>query len=386
MAIVRTPITVALLAGVAFAQSDYVTYVGGYGPTIEAYRFHTANGRISRIGAAAQTPAPSYLVVHPNGHYLYAVNEQGNKQDTVSAFAIDPKNGKLKPLNTVSSRGSAPCHLSIDKTGKFLAVANYNNGTVAVLPILQDGRLGEAAGFSQQSGSSVNHARQEGPHAHCAIFSPDDRFLLVADLGADKIFIYRFDAATGAITPNDPPSFAVVPGSGPRHLAFHPNGRWVYLIDELSSTVELLHYDPARGSLDAGERLSTLPENFSGTNTAAEIAFNAAATVLYASNRGQDSIALFHIDPDRGLLSAMERTSTLGKTPRYFGFDPTGQYLLVGNQDSDTLAVFHVHPNTGELRPVGPMLEKIPKPSCIVFLSPPSARPAETGGPAHSKR
>jgi 6-phosphogluconolactonase len=368
MAIVRTPVTAALLASACFAQSDYLTYVGGYGPGINAFRFHSANGRLTRIGMAVETPAASYLVVHPNGHYLYAVNEMGKNDDSISAFAIDPKSGKLKLLNTVSSRGSSPCHLSIDKTGRFLAVANYANGSVAVFPIGTDGKLGEASGFDQHHGSSVNPNRQKGPHAHCVVFSPDNRFLLSADLGADKIFVYRFDAAAGAISPNTPPAFDVHPGAGPRHLEFHPNGRWVYLIDEMASTVELLHYDPASGSLDGGQTVSTLPASFTGSTTSAEIALNAAGSVLYASNRGHDSLALFHIDPERGLLTFMEHASALGKTPRYFTLDPTGGYMLVANQDSDNLVVFTVHPTTGELRPSGPMVEKLQKPSSIVFV------------------
>jgi 6-phosphogluconolactonase len=368
MAIVRAPITAALLAGACFAQTDYLAYVGGYGPEIIAFRFHSANGRLTRIGPAADTPAPSFLVVHPNGHYLYAANEAGKNDDTVSAFAIDSKSGKLTLLNVVSARGSSPCHLSIDKTGRFLAVANYANGTVAVLPIMPDGRLGAAVGFDQQHGSSVNRSRQEGPHAHCVVFSSDNRFLLSADLGADKIFVYRFDAATGAIAANDPPSFAVTPGWGPRHIEFHPNGKWVYVLFELTSRLQLLHFDAAKGALEDGQTISMLPEKFTGTNTAAELALNLAGTLLYASNRGNDSIALFHIDPERGMLAQPEFTSTLGKTPRYFTFDPTGQYLLVTNQDSDDMAVFHVHPATGELQPSGPIVSKLEKPSCIVFI------------------
>ncbi len=368
MTIVRTPVTAALLAGACFAQSDYLAYIGGYGPGINAFRFHTANGHMTHIGLAVTTPAASYILVHPNGHFLYAVNEEGKNQDSVSAFAIDAKSGKLTLLNSVSSRGSSPCHLAFDKTGRFLAVANYANGSVAVLPVMPDGRLGQAAGFDQQHGSSVNPERQKGPHAHCVVFSPDNRFLLSADLGSDKILIYRFDAATGAIAASDSPAFSVAPGSGPRHLEFHPNGRWLYLITEMASTIELLHYDPASGALDAGQIVSTLPEGFTAPSIAAEIALNAAGSVLYASNRGHNSIALFNVDPERGRLTFMEHAASLGKTPRYFTFDPTGEYLLVANQDSDDLVVLKVHPKTGELRPSGPIIEKLPKPSCITFV------------------
>jgi 6-phosphogluconolactonase len=369
MAIVRTPVTAALLAGACFAQSDYLAYVGGYGPGINAFRFHSANGRMTRIGLAVETPAPSFLLVHPNGHYLYAVNETGKDQDSVSAFAIDAKGGKVTLLNTVSSRGSSPCHLALDKTGRYLAVANYSSGSIAVLQVMPDGRLGEVAGFDQQHGSSVNPARQKGPHAHSVVFSPDNRFLLSADLGTDKVMIFRFDAANGKITANDPAAFSVAPGSGPRHLEFHPNGHDLYLVNEMASTVELLHYDAARGAIDSGQTVSMLPEKFAAANIAAEIAVNAAGSVLYASNRGHNSIALFRIDGERGgMLGFMEHASSLGKTPRFFTFDPTGQYLLVANQDSDDLVVFHVHPQTGELRPEGPIVKDLPKPACIVFV------------------
>ncbi len=350
------------------AQSDYLFYVGGYGPSITSFRFHSANGKVTRIGAAVDTPASSFLAVHPNGRYLYAVNEQGKDNDTLSAFAIDAKSGKLTLLNSVPARGSSPCDLSFDKTGRFLAVANYANGSVTVFQVLPDGKLGEVVGFDQMKGSSVNRERQAGPHAHCVVFSPDNRFLISADLGADKVRVYHFNAATGAITPNNPAGLSVKPGSGPRHLVFHPNGHVAYLINEMGSTVEVLHWDAASGTFDSGQRLSTLPDGFTGESTAAEVMVNPAGSVLYASNRGHDSIALFTIDPERSLLSPMERTSSLGKTPRFFTFDPTGRYLLVANQDADNLVVFEVHPHTGELRPVGPIVTHLEKPACLVFV------------------
>ena len=357
-----------ILAGSGMAQSDHLFYVGGYSPSITAFRFHSANGKVTRIGTAVDTPAASFLVVHPNGRFLYAVNEEGKNTDTISAFAIDAKSGKLTPLNTVPSRGSSPCHLAFDKTGRFLAVANYANGTVAVFAVLPDGQIGEAVGFDQLHGSSVSPPRQTGPHAHCMVFSPDNRFLLSADLGADKVRVYRFNAATGAITPNDPPAFSVKPGSGPRHLEFHPNGKVAYLLNELASTIEVLHWDAATGTFDSGQTVSTLPEDFAGQNTAAELAVNAAATRLYASNRGLDTLALFSIDPERALLFPMERTGSLGKTPRHFTFDPTGRFLLVANQESDNLIVFSVHPATGELRPVGPPVTHLQQPACVAFV------------------
>jgi 6-phosphogluconolactonase len=357
---------VMLLVSACFAQSDYLAFAGGYGPGIYGLRLHSATGRLTRIGLAAQTASPSFLILHPNGHFLYAVNEAGHNDDTVSSFAIDLKSGKLAALNQVSARGSSPCDLALDKTGRFLAVANYASGSIAVLPVLPDGQLRAAVGFDQHHGSSVNPARQSGPHAHSVLFSPDNRYLLSTDLGLDKIFVYRFDATAGAISPGPEP-VSVAPGSGPRHMVFHPNGQMLYVINEMASTVALFHYDAATGGLDQLQTIPTLPEGFVGPNLAAEIAVNAAGSVLYASNRGHESLALFSIDPQRLAITPMEHVSSLGNTPRYFTFDPTGQYLIVANQDSNNLVTFRVHPHTGELRPAAPIVTGIPKPSCITF-------------------
>jgi 6-phosphogluconolactonase len=367
MAIVRAPVTVMLLVSACFAQSDYLAFAGGYGPGIYGLRLHSATGRLTRIGLAVETASPSFLIVHPNGRFLYAVNEAGRNDDTVSSFAIDLKRGKLAALNQVSARGSSPCDLALDKTGRFLAVANYASGSIAVLPVLPDGRLGEAAGFDQHHGSSVNPARQKGPHAHSVLFSPDNRYLLSTDLGLDKIFVYRFDAAAGTISPGPEP-VSVAAGSGPRHMVFHPNGQMLFVIDEMASTIMVFHYDAASGAIEQLQTVPTLPEGFTEPNIAAEIAVNATGSVLYASNRGHDSLALFSIDIQRFAIAPMEHVSSLGKTPRYFTFDPTGQYLIVANQDSDNLVVFRVHPRTGELRPAGAPVKGIPKSSCIVFV------------------
>jgi len=356
-----------LLVSACFAQSDYLAFAGGYGPGIYGLRLHSATGRLTRIGLAVATASPSFLIVHPNGRFLYAVNEAGHNDDTVSSFAIDLKSGKLAALNQVSARGSSPCALALDKTGRFLAVANYASGSIGVLPVLSDGRLGEAAGFDQHHGSSVNPARQTGPHAHSVLFSPDNRYLLSSDLGLDKIFVYRFDASAGTIALGPEP-VSVAAGSGPRHLVFHPNGQTLYVIDEMTSTVEVFHYDATSGALGQLQTVPTVPESFTAPNIAAEIAVNATGSVLYASNRGQDSLALFSIDPQRSAIAPMEQVSSLGKTPRYFTFDPTGHYLIVANQDSDNLVVFRVHPRTGELRPAGAPVKGVPKPSCIVFV------------------
>ncbi len=359
-----------LLSALAAGAADSLVYVGTYttngGRGIYAFRFQTATGKLSPLGLAAETPGPSFLAVHPNHRFLYAVNEPTN---TVSAFALDPKSARLSLLNQVASRGEAPCHLALDQTGRWLGVANYGSGSVAVLPVGPDGSLGEAAAVVQQQGSGPNPARQKGPHAHAVLFSADNRFLLAADLGADKIFVYRFDAARGALTAHDPPSAAVASGAGVRHLAFHPNGKVLYAINELASTVTTFGYDAAGGALDEMQTVSTLPEGFTGVTTTAEIAVNAAGTFVYASNRGHDSIALLAIDPQRFTLVPMDYAPTAGQTPRHFTLDPTGGFLLAANQNSGTIAVFRVHPRTGQLQPAGNSITRVPSPVCVVFVA-----------------
>jgi 6-phosphogluconolactonase len=224
------------------------------------------------------------------------------------------------------------------------------------------------AAFDQHHGSGVNRARQEGPHAHEAVFSPDNRYLLVPDLGLDQVLVYRFDAARGTIAPNDPPFAVVAPGSGPRHLVFHPNGKVVYVLNEMASTVTAFHYDAAKGALQEFQALSALPAGFHGASTTAEIVVNAAGSGVYASNRGHDSIAFFHIQPELFRLTPAEHTATLGKTPRHFTLDPDGKFLLVSNQDSGSIVVFQVHPRTGELTPTKHKPVEQPKPVCLVFV------------------
>jgi len=367
---VRLAILLLIAASATFAAQpgELLAFASGYGKAIYALRFQPATGRLVRVGVAGETPSPSFLVVSQDGRFLYAANEVGAADDTVSAFAIDAKTAKLTPLNQVSAHGSSPCHLSLDKTGKWLAVANYANGSIAILRVMSDGRLGEMAGFDQRHGSSINEARQKGPHAHSVVFSPDNRFLLSADLGLDKIFVYRFDAATGAIAPAEPPFVSVAPGSGPRHLVFHPSGLAVYVVNELSDNVSAFRYDPASGTLNDSQTLEVLPRAQAVKSTGAEIAVNANGSVLYVSNRGADSISLASIDPERYLLTALDATPMLGKTPRFFTQDPAGAFLLVANQNSDNIAVFRANPHTGELQPAGPLVTGITQVSCLVFL------------------
>ena len=348
-------------------KGEYIAYVGTYtektSKGIYAFQFDAATGKLSPLGLAAETTTPSFLAVHPNHRFLYSVNEvnnfNGQKSGAVSAFSIDLKTSKLTFLNQVSSHGTGPCHLSLDKTGKNVLVANYDGGSVAVFPVDADGRLREASAAIQHKGSSVNKERQEGPHAHCIFTSPDNRFALAADLGLDKILVYRFDPTHGTLTPNNPAFGKAPPGAGPRHFAFHPNGRYVYVINEIQCTLSTFAYDAAHGALRLKDTVSTLAKGTTVTNddSTAEIEVHPSGKFVYGSNRGHDSIAVFSVDPAEGTLTQVEFVSTMGKTPRGFGIDPTGSFLIAANQDSDSLVVFRINPDNGRLTPTGQKLE-----------------------------
>ena len=349
------------------------TYTRGASKGIYAYRFDNATGKTTPIGLVAETENPSFLAIHPNRRFLYAVNEiskyDGQAAGSVSAFAIDPATHALKLLNRVSSRGPGPCHVAVDKTGKWLFTANYDGGSVASFPVHEDGSLGEASAFFQHAGSSANKERQSGPHAHVVTLSPDNRFALVADLGLDRVLSYRIDPAKGGLAPNDPPFVTLAAGSGPRHVAFRPDAKFVYSLNELLSTVTTFRYDASRGSLKESQTLSTLPKTWSGSNSTAEIVVHPNARFLYVSNRGDDSIVTFRIDSGRGTLTWVDRTPTQGKTPRNFAIDPSGTFLLAANQDSGNIVTFRIDPKTGRLTPTGDMLE-VPSPVCILFAEP----------------
>lgn len=347
-----------LLAASAWAADPLVfvgTYTGSGSKGIYSFRLQIKTGKVTGLGLAAETSNPSFLLEHPNHKFLYAVNENGNasQMGSVTAFAIDFETGKLKPLNWVSSRGGGPCHLAIDSTGRWLAVANYEGGSITVFPLLPDGRLGEAASFSKT-----------GSHAHCVLFAPGNLFLLAADLGLDAVMVYKFDASSGQIAPAS--AAQVKHGAGVRHLAFLPNGKALYALNEKSSTVTAFSFDATAGMLSELQTLPTLP-GFSSNNTAAEITVNAAATLLYVSNRGHDSIYTFNIDPDRLTLSPQADFPTLGNTPRHFAIDPSGQILVVANQDTNDLAVFKIHARTGQLTPAGKLVTGVSKPACVAF-------------------
>jgi 6-phosphogluconolactonase len=358
------------------AKGSYLMYVGTYtGPSskgIYAFRFNAKTAKATPLGLAAETTNPSFIVVHPNKKFLYAVNEisdfGGQRSGGVSAFSINRETGRLAFLNEVSSGGAGPCHISMDRTGKYVLVANYDGGNVATYPVLKDGRLGAAISNVQPSGHSTNPERQAGPHAHWIGLSPDNRFVIAADLGLDKLLIYRFDEAKGGLAPSDSPFATVDPGAGPRHFAFHPKGKFGYAINEMGSTVTAFSYDAKAGALHKMQTLSTLPEGFKAENSTAEITVHPNGKFLYGSNRGHDSIAVFAIDQAKGELTAVEYISTQGRTPRNFEIDPSGSYLFAANQDSDKVVVFRIDQDTGHLSPTGAVLEA-PSPVCVKLLA-----------------
>jgi 6-phosphogluconolactonase len=352
-------------------------YVGTYtrrdSKGIHLAHLDLGSGDLRLEGVAGEVVNPSFLAIHPNRRFLYAIGEvgefAGGKGGAVSAFAINPESGKLTLLNQKSSRGRGPCHVVVDKNGTSALVANYAGGSVACLPIGEDGRLGDATSFIQHKGSSVHPQRQEGPHAHSINLDPANRFAFAPDLGLDKVMTYRFDAAQSTLTPNDPPAAAVAPGSGPRHFAFHPNGRFAYVINELASTLTAFEYDADRGALQTIQTVSTLPDGFEGKNSTADVHVHPSGKFVYGSNRGHDSIAIFAVDSTTGKLAPIGHQSTQGKTPRNFGIDPTGAYLLAANQDTDNVVVLRIDAATGKLSPTGQSI-RVSMPVCVKFLLP----------------
>ena len=357
-------------------KNKYLLYVGTYtgkdSKGIYAYSFDAASSALTPLGLAAETVNPSFLAIDPSRRFLYAVNELGNYQGAssgaVTAFAINHQTGRLSLLNQVPTRGADPCYIAFDKTGKFALVANYTGGSVAVFPVQPDGHIGESSAFVQHTGSSVNKDRQEGPHAHWIETTPDNRFALVADLGLDKLLVYRFNSKSGTLTPDNPPYASLDPGVGPRHIAFHPNGKLVYVINELQSSVTAFSYDGGTGTLKKLNTVSTLPKGFSARNDAAEIKVHPSGKFLFASNRGNDTIAAFSIDAHSGNLTLIDFFPTEGKTPRNFEIDPTGKLLLVANQDSNNIVVFRIDAGTGRLTPTSQTLN-VPAPVSLKFMS-----------------
>jgi 6-phosphogluconolactonase len=351
--------------------STIPVYIGTYTPKggegskgIYRVMFDTQTGKLGKPELVAETNNPSWLTLHPNKKYLYAVNE--TSEGHISAFRIDAKSGKLTFLNQQSAGGGAPCHMVIDKSGKTLLAANYTGGNIASFPISADGKLGEAASLMQHKGSSVT-PRQKAPHAHSINLDAANQFAIAADLGLDKLMVYRFDATNSKLSPADPPSASLPPGSGPRHFVFHADGKHAYAINELTSTITALTYDAAKGVLTPQKTISTLPKGFKGNNSTAEVQIHPNGKFLYGSNRGHNSIVAFRIDPTTAQQTYIAHEGTDIDTPRNFGIDPRGNFILVGNQAAGSIVVFRIDQETGKLTPTGIKAE-IPMPICIRYF------------------
>jgi 6-phosphogluconolactonase len=351
-------------------------YIGTYGqgPSDGVFvaDLDVATGTLSEPRLAGRAVNASFVALHPDHRHLYAVAEVsslgGRRTGGVMAFTIAPETGLLHPINEQASAGAGPCHLVVDRAGKNVLVANYEGGSVAVLPIDEHGGLKRASSIQLHHGKGVNRERQETAHAHSVNLDAANRFAFVADLGVDKVFVYRFDGSAGKLTANQPPAVKVAPGAGPRHLAFHPTGRFVYVIDELDATITAFWYEPESGALSRIQVVPTLPKDFHGENTASEVAVHPSGKYVYGANRGHDSLAVFSVDPVSGKLTPEGHESTQGKTPRNFAIDPTGTFLLAANQDSDSVVVFRIDATTGRPRPTGQKV-RVHQPVCIRYLA-----------------
>lgn len=334
-------------------------------PGIAVAHLDTVSGALSTPKLIVETRDPAHFTVTADGRLLYMCNT--GTPGGVSAFAVkDRTTGALEFLNYQESKGRGPSYVSVDRSGRYVLDANYGGGYVEVLAVKTDGSLGGQTAFVQHTGSSV-HARQNKPYAHWFRTDPSNRFALAADLGTDEIVVYRFDASSGRLAANDPPAARVAPGSGPRHLAFHPDGKWVYAVQELSNEVVAFEWDSSRGALESFQSVRTLAGDFAGANTAAEIAVRRDGRFVYVSNRGEDSLVVYAVDAGTGRLSLRQRVSSGGRTPRYFDVDPSGKWLVVANQESGNLRVFAVDGDSGELRPAGDDA-KLDRPMGVVFL------------------
>jgi len=365
---------------------DYLVFVGTYtdpilfgtgkilegkGEGIYAYRMDPDSGTLELIETNTGITNPSYLAFDSTCKYLYAVNELKSYEDkptgTVSSFAVDINTGQLKYLNKKPTGGTDPCHLIVDGTDKYVLLANFMSGSVCVLPIQADGSLNDPSDFIQHHGSSIDPNRQQGSHAHAVTLDKNNRYAYIPDLGLDETLIYRFDPDSGKLLSNEKPSVAVKPGAGPRHIVFHPNGRYAYLINELDSTIDAYQYNGDKGELQGIQTISTLPDDFNGHSTCADVNVLPSGEFLYGSNRGHDSIVIYKIDPSTGQLNCIGYESTRGNTPRNFAIDPAGKFLLAANQDSDTIVTFRIDRQTGELQATGQVAE-VPTPVCVKII------------------
>ncbi len=349
------------------ASQDELFFVAGK-KGIFAYRMNSSTGAVTNLGVAVEVSNPGFLALHPNRQFIYSVNAakiEGKNVGVVSSFSIEPKTGKLTFINQQPTGGTGPTHLAVDRTGKNVLVANYGSGSISTFPIQENGSLNSVAAFIQHHGSSTNPQRQDGPHAHCITTDPANHFVLACDLGLDKILVYKFDSAKGSLSAHAPAFAPLKPGAGPRHHAFHPNGKFVYVINELDSTITTFSYD--NGTLQERQTLSTLPKNFTGKNSGAEVAVHSSGKFVYGSNRGHDSIVVFSVNEKTRELTPVQHQSTQGKVPRHFEIDPSGNYLLAANQDSGTVVIFRIDPKTGRLNSIEQTIE-VETPQCVKFV------------------
>jgi 6-phosphogluconolactonase len=330
-----------------------------------------SSGALKFAGTTPGVDNPSFLTTDPKQRTLYAANEVaefgGKPGGAVSAFSIAPGSGALTLLNQQPSHGTSPCHVSVDKTGQFVFVANYGSGSVSVFPIQDNGKLGEATDFVQHEASDVEPERRKAPHAHSIIPDPANRYAFAPDLGLDRIMMYRLDLAQGKLRPNEEPWVQVKAGAGPRHFVFHSSCKYAYVINELDNTVIAFTYDETQGVLRENQTISTLPEAFTGTSYCADVHISPSGRFLYGSNRGHDSIVIFAIAGDTGKLTVVGHERTQGKNPRNFAIDPTGTFLLAANQDTDTIVTFRMDRQTGELVSTRHVTE-VPTPVCVKIM------------------
>jgi len=358
-----------LLMTTPAAASSHLIYLGTYTRStskgIYAVRLDGHTGELSQPILVAETANPSFLALSPDRSHLYAVSESSSM---AVPFATDLATGALKPLQAQDAGGKAPCHLVVDRTERALVLAHYHSGIVAALPIAADGTLGQPGSVIRHEGRSVNPQRQEGPHVHSVTLAPDNRFVIVCDLGLDRVFTYALEAAAAKLTPGPAPFVATAAGAGPRHAAFSPDGRHVFVINEMGNTLVSYRYDTATGALTAIDTQPTLPGDFTGDSTTAEVRVHPNGRFVYGSNRGHDSIAVFAFDPATGRLTPRGHTPTGGRNPRNFALSPNGAWLVAANQNSDTLTVFKVDPATGALTPTGGKAS-VPMPVCVLFAN-----------------
>ncbi|HEY4988321.1 MAG TPA: lactonase family protein [Opitutaceae bacterium] len=363
-------VLLAAQAAQSMQAADALVYFGSHNPAPGAgfslAHFDADTGTLTKPEFLLEAKEPAFFVISADGSRLYTCNS--GTPGGLSSYAVEPHSGRLTLLNRVLAGGGDTSFISLDKAERHVLVANYDGGSVAVFALKPDGSIGDWTGFDQHRGQSVNPVRQTHAYAHSIVLDSTNRFALVPDLGVDKVYVYRFDAATGALVPHEPAFAAIAPGSGPRHIRFHPNGRWVYLINEIASTIEAFAWDASAGTLAPFQTVSTLPADFGGVSACAELEIHPNGKFLYGSNRGHDSVAVFAIDPVTGRLSPVEYHPCGGKTPRNFAFDPTGRWIVLTNQDSSTAVVFRVDPDSGRLTQNGDPVP-VPSPFCERFLT-----------------